>query len=40
MFKFENPTPVQTPATIDATDIQQCLYLGYVIYENQADSCC
>jgi len=23
-FKFENLTPVQTPATIDATDIQHC----------------
>jgi len=40
IFKFENLTPVQTPATMDATDIQQCLYLGYVIYENQTDSCC
>ena len=24
LFKFENPTPVQTPATIDWTEIQQC----------------
>jgi len=23
-FKFENPIPVQTPATIDAIKIQQC----------------
>jgi len=27
-FSFENPTPVQTPAIIDATDIQQWFYLG------------
>jgi len=25
-FKSENPTPVQSPATIDATAIQQCLF--------------
>jgi len=26
-FKFENPSLVQTPVIIDATDIQQCVYL-------------
>ena len=26
-FKFENPTPVQTPATIDPTVIFPCFYL-------------
>jgi len=26
-FKFDNLTPVQTPATIDETDIQQYFYL-------------
>ena len=26
-FKFENPTPVQTPATIDPTKIYQCFHL-------------
>ena len=25
-LKYENPTPVQSPATIDATAIQQCLF--------------
>jgi len=32
-FKFENPTSIQTPATIDSTQIQQCLYLSNDIYE-------
>jgi len=27
IFKFLNPTPVQTPSTIDAIEIQQCFYL-------------
>jgi len=40
IFKFENPTPVQTSATIDATDIKQCLYLINYIYKDHADSCC
>jgi len=26
-FKFENPTPLQTPATIDPTEIHPCFYL-------------
>jgi len=26
-FRFENPTPVQIPATTDATEIRQCFYL-------------
>ena len=32
-FEFENPTPVQTPATIDATEIHQCLNLSNDIYK-------
>jgi len=35
-FKFENPTPVQTPATIDATEIQQCFSLRNDIYKDHA----
>jgi len=27
VLKFEKPTLVQTPVTIDATEIQQCFYL-------------
>jgi len=23
-FKFENPAPVEAPATIDATEVKQC----------------
>jgi len=34
-FKFENPTPVQTPATIDSTEIYPCFYLR----NDHADSC-
>jgi len=36
IFKFENPIPVPTQATIDATEIQQCLNLSSDIYK---DSC-
>jgi len=39
-FKFENPTPVQNRATIDATEIQQRLYLTSDIYKGHAYSCC
>jgi len=39
IFIFENPTPVQTPATIDATEIKQCLYLINDIYKDHADCC-
>jgi len=36
LFKFENPTPVQTPATIiDPTVIHPCFYLR----NDHADSC-
>jgi len=38
-FKFENLTPVQIPATIDATEIQQCFYLRNGIYTKHVDSC-
>jgi len=38
-FKSVNPTPVQTPATIDATGIQQCFYLRNDKHKNYADSC-
>ena len=38
-FKFENPTAVQTPATIDATESQQCFYWSNDVYTNHADSC-
>ena len=34
-FKFENPTPVQTPATIDPTVIFPCFYLR----NDHTDSC-
>jgi len=40
IFKFENPTPLQTPANMDSTEIQQCFYLRNVMYENHTDSCC
>ena len=33
IFKFENPIPVETSATIDATESQQCFYLK-AIHEN------
>jgi len=33
IFKFENPTSVQTPATIDATEVQQCFHLRNAICE-------
>jgi len=46
-FQIENPTPVQTPETIDAAKIQQCFYLSQNsavflldIYEDLADSYC
>ena len=39
VFKFENPPPVQTPATIDATEIQRCLYLSNDIHKDCSDSC-
>jgi len=39
--KFENPTPVQTPATaINATEIQQFLLYRNDMYKDHADSCC
>jgi len=38
MFKFENLTPVHTPATIDATGIQQCFCLKMTCNDH-ADSC-
>ena len=38
-FKFVNPTPLQTVATIDATEIQQCCWLGDGIDEDHTDSC-
>ena len=34
-FKFENPTPVQTPATNDPTEIYPCFYLR----NDHANSC-
>jgi len=39
LFKFENPTPVQTPAVIEATKIQQRLFLSNDISKDHADSC-
>jgi len=38
-FKCGNPTSVQTPVTIDTTEIQQCLYFRNDIYKEHADSC-
>jgi len=40
IFKFVNPNLVQTLAIIDATEIQQCLYLRNAIYESHTDSSC
>ena len=34
------PTSVQTPATIDATEIQQLFYIWHDLYKDHADSCC
>jgi len=39
-FKFENLNLIQTLAAVDATEIQQCVYLRNAIYENHTDSCC
>jgi len=36
IFKFENQTHVQTPATIDPTEIYQC----FCLRNDNADSCC
>ena len=38
-LKSENPTPVQTPATIDATELQHFLNLSSDVYKDHADSC-
>jgi len=38
-FKFENPTPVQTPAAIDPTEIHKRFYLRNNMYKGHADSC-
>ena len=35
-FKFDNPTTVQSPATIDPIEIDTCFYLR----NDHADSCC
>jgi len=35
LFKFENPTPVQTPAAIEATENYQCFYFT----NDHTDSC-
>jgi len=37
--KFENPTPVQTPVTIDAANFQQRLWLSKDICKDHTDSC-
>ena len=37
-FSNLESTPVQTPATIDSTEIQQCLNLSSDIYEDHPDS--
>jgi len=38
-FKFENPTPLETPATIDITEISVMVYVGIYMYKRHADSC-
>jgi len=38
VFQTSDPTPVQTPATIYATEIQQCLHLSNNIYKDRLDS--
>ena len=39
-FKFKNPTPVQTPASIDPNEIQQCFETRNAIYNDHANTCC
>jgi len=39
IFNFENPTLVQTLATIDASEIQQCFCLRNDMYKDHAYCC-